>query len=96
LTALMADPLRNNNSPRRHWQRQFPGEIGTCVDARLGSSWISSHSNIRAPTAALEADALAGLLCGRPRDSVARSVMGTMSVDFMVMGRLSSILPKES
>jgi hypothetical protein len=26
------------------------------------------HSNIRAPTAALEADALASLLFGRPRD----------------------------
>ena len=31
-----------------------------------------------------------------PAASAARSVMGTMSVDFMVMGRLSSILPKES
>ena len=33
----------------------------------LGSVRLS-HSNIRAPTAALEADALDGLLCGRARD----------------------------
>ena len=52
----MAEPLRNNNNPRRHWWRQFLGWIGTCVDARL--AWISFHSNIRAPTAALEADRL--------------------------------------
>jgi hypothetical protein len=31
-----------------------------------------------------------------PAASAAKSVMGTMSVDFIVMGRLSSILPKES
>ena len=31
-----------------------------------------------------------------PAASAARSVMGTMSVDFMVIGRLTSILPKES
>jgi hypothetical protein len=61
----MAEPLRNNNNPRRHWW-QFLGWIGTCVDARL--AWISFHSNIRVHTAALEADPLAGLLCGRPRD----------------------------
>jgi hypothetical protein len=39
------DPLRNNNSPRRHWWRQFLGGIGTYVDAWVGSPWISSHSN---------------------------------------------------
>jgi hypothetical protein len=48
------DPLRNNNSPRRHWWRQFLGGIGTCVDAWVGLPWISSHSNIRTPIAALE------------------------------------------
>jgi hypothetical protein len=31
-----------------------------------------------------------------PAASVARSVMGTMRVDFMVMERLPSVLPKES
>jgi hypothetical protein len=31
-----------------------------------------------------------------PAASAARSVMGTMSVDVMVIGRLSSILPRES
>jgi hypothetical protein len=31
-----------------------------------------------------------------PATSVARSVVGTISVDFMVIGRRSSILPKES
>ena len=55
----MAEPLRNNNSLRCHWWRQFLRGIGTGVDARLGSPWISSHSNIRVPTAALEAAALA-------------------------------------
>jgi hypothetical protein len=38
----LAEPLRNNNSPRRHWWRQFLGWIGTCIDARLGSP--GSHS----------------------------------------------------
>ena len=57
----------NNNSP------VVTGGVNSWRDrnlrhARLGSPWISSHSSIRVPTAALEAEALAGLLCGRPRD----------------------------
>ena len=52
--------------------RMFPPSDGkpelTALIARLGSPWISSHISIRVPTAAFEAEALAGLLCGRPRD----------------------------
>jgi hypothetical protein len=58
-TTIVSDPAQELTPP---WRR------GTCVDARLGSPWIRSHNNIRVPTAALEAAALASLLFGRPRD----------------------------
>ena len=45
-----------------------PGLTLTALIARLGSPWISSESSIRVPTAALEAEAFAGLSYGGPRD----------------------------